>query len=146
MANLPQSPQMSFAEAIKTCFNKYATFSGRARRSEYWYFELFYYICVLAACAIMPIGEVAGGEAGLALGSIVACIVMLGLFLPTLAVCVRRMHDTGHSGWNVLWGLIPYVGWIIPFVLVLKDSDPDENEYGPSPKYQVSEEETTIEQ
>lgn len=153
---------MSFAEAIKTCFNKYATFSGRARRSEYWRFCLFVWLCyfgvaflvglVVGLCQAMTgfsqVSEYAGGGITAVIARVMI-IVSAVFLLPSLAVQVRRLHDTGRSGWWIILGLIPcvsVVGGIVLLVFYLLDSDPDENEYGPSPKYQVSEEETTIEQ
>lgn len=144
---------MSFVEAVKTCLNKYATFKGRARRSELWWFVLFEFICMFCFGLLMGLceglfGNAENSAAGVAV-SVGFIIVMLGLLLPSLAVGVRRLHDTGKSGWWLLIGLIPlvsYVGSIVLFVFYLFDSDADENEYGPSPKYQASEDESTSEQ
>lgn len=103
----------SFGGAIKACWSKYATFEGRANRSEYWYWILFYSIF-----AIIPYIN------------LIAALVFL---LPTLAVLVRRLHDIGKSGWNYFFNLIPFVGGIILLIWCCKESDPDENEYGPNP-------------
>lgn len=78
--------------AISVCFKKYATFSGRASRSEYWFFYLFYIIVYVLGMVI----EGAAGIVGL------SYLFILPIILPTLAVSVRRMHDTGHSGWFLL--------------------------------------------
>lgn len=103
----------SFGGAIKSCFNKYATFEGRANRSEYWYWYLF----------------------NLILGFIpyLGWIAMLVTLLPSLAVCVRRLHDIGKSGWNYLFALIPIIGWILVIVWFCTPSDEGENEYGADP-------------
>lgn len=82
------APARGFGEAISTCLNKYATFSGRASRSEYWYFYLF---CILIGL-ISGFIEVAGSPA-------VSGLISLALVLPSLAVTVRRLHDTNRSGW-----------------------------------------------
>lgn len=105
---------MGFASAVKSCFSKYATFSGRACRSEYWWWVLFTLIF-----SFIPIVNIITG------------ILFL---LPGLAVIVRRLHDTGHSGWWWFINLIPIIGWIWMFVLLVTDSQPGENAYGPNPK------------
>ena len=105
----------SFGDAIKACFSKYATFSGRANRSEYWYFYLLSFIVGL----IPFIGYVAG----------------LALIIPSLAVAVRRLHDIGKSGWNLLLCLIPLVGAIILIIWYCQPSQEGDNEYGPNPNY-----------
>lgn len=110
---------MSFGDAISTCFNKYAEFVGRARRSEYWWFFLFVVLVDLVVSR---------------LSNTVAVLALLALFVPNLAVGVRRMHDTGKSGWYLLVGLIPIVGWIIVLVWLATEGDPNPNQYGPSPK------------
>ena len=145
-------PQMEFGESIKVCFNKFAEFTGRARRSEYWWFYLFAQLVGSVTCGI---------------GSLVC-------FIPMMAVTVRRLHDTGRSGW---WYFLPLIimlvgmcifiplviagdinkndlmtgtGAVIYLVSLLavlaisivllvfccQDSHRDENKYGPSPKYQ----------
>ena len=110
------------------CMKKYADFSGRARRREYWMFSLSNFLILLAlgfVCGVLGLAEGAS-----ALGS----LYTLALLLPGLAVTVRRMHDTGHSGWMLLVNLIPIVGAIIFLVLLCSDSKPGENKYGPNPK------------
>lgn len=152
LATYGYRPQMEFVESIKVCFNKFVDFTGRARRSEYWWFYLFCQLLSMVSCGI---------------GSLVT-------FIPMMAVTVRRLHDTGRSAW---WYFLPLivmlvgVGVMIPFVVVgasqnndgmagtglivyivsliavvaisvillvfcCTDSDRNENRYGPSPKYQ----------
>ena len=95
---------MGFGEAIRTCFSKYATFSGRARRSEYWFFWLFTTIALLVADLI----DVA------ATGSrIVETIIGLVLAVPSLAVLVRRLHDVDRIGWWVLLTFVPMIAFIM---------------------------------
>jgi uncharacterized membrane protein YhaH (DUF805 family) len=89
------APSRSFGEAIRVCFSKYATFSGRASRSEYWFYALFLFLAGLAATLIdavlVPGSLETGGPAN--------AILSLGTLLPTLAVSWRRLHDTDRSGW-----------------------------------------------
>jgi len=100
---------MGFGEAIRTCFRKYAVFRGRARRSEYWYFYLFTILAGLVASLLDAIIEGATGtaEAFRSSGPLSA-ILNLALLLPSLAVTVRRLHDTNRSGWLLL-GFFGYV-------------------------------------
>lgn len=113
-----ESPSMSFGGAIASVFSKYADFSGRARRSEYWWFYLFMFIvgCVVVWIPVLPI------------------LWSFGILIPNLAVSVRRLHDIGKSGWNMLFLLIPLVGVVLLIIWFCKDSDSGTNEYGPSPK------------
>ena len=113
---------MSFTDAIKTCFQKYVDFTGRARRSEYWYFSLFQALLSLAVSIIF------GAE------SVFVSLVSLALFLPSLAVSCRRLHDIGKSGWWMLIAFVPLVGIILLLVWDCKDSDPAANQYGANPK------------
>ena len=115
---------MTFTEAIKSGFDHYVDFDGRASRPAYWWWFLF---ALLAG--------VAAGILDAALGSdpLLRVIVGLGLLLPGLSVAIRRLHDTDRSGWWVLIGLIPIVGWIVLLVFYLRAGDPGENQYGPPP-------------
>jgi uncharacterized membrane protein YhaH (DUF805 family) len=122
---------MSFQDAVRTCLQqKYVDFSGRARRSEYWFFVLFYVIVRFVANIIDAII----GTRGFAVNQgLLGTLVALALLLPGLGVGVRRLHDTGRSGWWLLIGLIPLVGAIVLIVFFVQDSQPD-NQYGPNPK------------
>jgi uncharacterized membrane protein YhaH (DUF805 family) len=122
---------MSFAEAVKTCLSKYATFAGRARRSEYWWFVLFNVIVSIVAAII---DGAAGTDLENSSTGVVGGIVALALILPSLAVTARRLHDTGRSGWWILIGIIPLIGAIILIVFACQDSD-GVNQYGPNPKF-----------
>lgn len=110
---------------------KYATFSGRSQRSEYWYFFLFYLLIVIA----LGLLDVALGtfdeEEGLGL---LSGIFVLAMLIPSLAVGVRRLHDIGRSGWWLLIALVPIIGTIVLVVFAVRDSDPGDNRYGPNPK------------
>jgi|SRR5215210_7719983 len=118
---------MSLSDAVSTCLRKYATFSGRARRSEYWWFALANVLAVIVATVI---DQILGN-------SIVSLLVTLGLLLPSLAVTVRRLHDTGRSGFWWFIALVPFVGAVVLLVFECLDSTPGDNQYGPSPKYVV---------
>ncbi|KQZ89910.1 hypothetical protein ASD62_11975 [Phycicoccus sp. Root563] len=120
---------MDFKTSVSTVLRKYVVFSGRARRSEYWWYVLFEVI-VSAVARLLDSGlfDTKSGSTGP-----IALIVALGLFLPSLAVTVRRLHDGGRSGWWILIGLIPLIGAVVLIVFLVKDSVPD-NEHGPSPK------------
>lgn len=89
---------MTFGESIKTCFSNYAEFSGRATRSEYWWFELFLVLVIVGAAM---------------LGETLSNLVSLAVLLPSLAVGARRLHDIDKSGWWQLLYLVPVVGWLI---------------------------------
>jgi uncharacterized membrane protein YhaH (DUF805 family) len=122
---------MGFGEAISTCFRKYATFSGRARRSEYWYFYLFSILAGFAAGILdaVFVGATGMGETFRTTSGPFAAIVNLALLLPSLAVTVRRMHDTGRSGWLIL-GFIGYIiVGVVAFIAVagvsLNGSEPN---------------------
>ena len=116
---------MTFSDSVKTVFSKYFEFSGRARRSEYWYF-------ILLNVLVTGILNRAGVRAGLF--ETLSYVWSLAVFFPGLAVTVRRLHDTGRSGWKYLFILIPIVGWIFLIVWFCQDSEPGENQYGPNPK------------
>jgi uncharacterized membrane protein YhaH (DUF805 family) len=113
-------------------FKKYAVFTGRARRKEYWMFTLFNFIvaCVLGLFRLIP---VIGGLFG-----ILSIIYGLGMIIPALAVVVRRLHDTGRAWPFLFLALIPLVGWIIMLIFLVQDSSPAENKYGPNPKEAVA--------
>ena len=110
---------------------KYVDFSGRARRKEYWYFYLFN---VIISYGIYLIGSFAADSVGLFFFWILI-LYDLFIFLPSWAVYVRRLHDTGHSGWFLFIGLIPIVGPIMLLITLLSDSHSGQNEWGRSPKY-----------
>ena len=109
---------------------KYAVFDGRAPRKEYWYFFLFNIIIELVLSFIE-------GLAGIAPEvdySVLALIYGLAVLVPGIGVGIRRLHDTGRSGWWLLISLIPFIGAIILLILMAGDSQEGTNQYGPSPK------------
>lgn len=126
------TPMMSFGESVKPCFQKYVTFKGRARRSEYWWFCLLNLIVSIVTFVLDYQMDTINIEVGLgALSGLYTLIV----FLPGLAVSVRRLHDTGHSGWYYLLTFIPILGALFLLYFFVSDSAPEENRYGKSPKY-----------
>ena len=159
---------MGFGEAIKTCFSKYFTFRGRARRSEYWYFYLFTFLLGVAATLLDLVLGLGGGEIG-----VIGSLASLGTFFPSVSAQVRRLHDTGRSGWWIGGAIIAAIIFvfliagsigasatgdfgaiagvlIIVFILGLigygitmlvflcTDSQEGSNKYGPNPKYDQS--------
>lgn len=116
---------MGFGAAVSSGLSKYAGFSGRARRSEFWWFYLFSFLVIVAAAIV---DAVAGTS------PLFYALAALALFLPNLAAAVRRLHDIGKSGWSYLIVLIPIVGGIILIVWLAKDGVRGQNEYGPDPK------------
>ena len=110
---------------------KYACFSGRARRQEYWLFVLFN---IIASIVVGVIGGALASATGVVVFSLLSNIYSLAVLIPSLAVTCRRMHDTGRSGWWWLISFIPVVGWIVLLVFCCLDSQPGENQYGPNPK------------
>lgn len=117
---------------IKCLNSKYADFSGRASRSEYWYFTLFNYIGLIVAAFV---GGLLSNVSQVF--SILGFLYALGTAIPSLAVGARRLHDTGRSGWLQLIAAIPIVGFIGAIVLLIflvQDSRFERNQYGPNPK------------
>ena len=115
---------VSFGQAIVRVFSNYANFQGRARRSEYWYFVLFYGIVMLclSLLALIP-------------GAVLLTVIFwLGTVVPNLAVSWRRLHDTGRSGAWVFLSLVPLVGVLILILWMAEDSQPGTNPFGPNPK------------
>jgi len=109
---------------LKVLKQHYADFNGRARRQEYWMFTL---VNIIVAIVLAALTKVSG------LFSILYTIYALGTLLPSLAVCARRLHDVGKSGWFMLLSLIPIVGLYLIYLLV-QDSEPGTNQYGSNPK------------
>lgn len=112
------SPSMTFTEALENFFPNIANYSGRARRSEFWWVYLAGLLAYIVLHFILPNGLLS--------------IVRLGLML---SLYVRRMHDIGRDWKTLLWMLLPGIGDIIVLILCAKDGDPGVNLYGPSPKY-----------
>ena len=114
---------------ISEVFKKYAVFSGRATRAEYWYFMLFNLIVI----TLLEVASFFIEDKYLIL-SIISVAYSLVVIIPSIAVFVRRMHDIGKSGWWWFICLIPVIGVIWFIILLVTDSEPGENKYGPNPK------------
>ena len=119
---------MTFTQAVQSVFSQYATFSGRARRSEYWFFVLFN---IVVGGVLSLLGRY------LTLFYILSGLYELAVFIPSLAVLWRRFHDIGKGGGWFFIGLIPLVGWIFVLVWLCRDSQPGDNVFGPNPKEPV---------
>lgn len=115
-----------------TVLKKYLVFSGRARRKEFWYFQLIslFFILLLTFIESAITAKVFDPESAMAVK--VYCV---GMFLPAIGVTVRRLHDTGRSGWWSLIGIIPIVGLLVLAIFLLLDSQAGKNSYGPNPKF-----------
>lgn len=116
-----------YVDALK----KYAVFNGRSRRREYWVFSL----CNLMVFVVFVViqGLRLGMAAELAM-AVIETLFFLAVLIPALAVAVRRLHDTGRSGWWLLIGFVPIVGLVVLIVFLVLDSQTGENQYGPNPK------------
>ena len=127
---------MGFSEAIQSGFNNYANFEGRASRPAYWWWFLFTWIVSIIAQILDNMTRIGGigSESYLNMWvGIISAIVGLALFLPSLGVMIRRLHDTDRSGWWWLIGIIPIIGWIILIFFLASPGTPGENRYGPPP-------------
>lgn len=123
---------MGFSEAIKTGLNKFFTPYGRASLSEFWWYFLFMWIISGV------IGVIGGflesyGEEQVWIGVILQVFSLI-LGISVWCAEIRRLHDTGKSGWNTCWAFLPLVGWIILLVMLCKPTLPGENQYGPQPR------------
>lgn len=114
---------------------KYAVFSGRARRREYWFFYLFNILFAIVAIMLDNLLGLAFEDTSY---GVIYGLYSLAMLVPSLAVTVRRLHDVGKSGWWILIGLVPLIGGIWLLILLLQDSQPGENQYGPNPKEAVA--------
>ncbi len=113
--------ELSFTEAIRSGFDNYVNFDGRASRPAFWWWTLF---SILVAVAANIVDAIVGSP-------IFSLVVSLGLFLPNLSVAIRRLHDIDRTGWWILIAFIPLIGLIVLLIFYLQKSDPGENSYGP---------------
>ena len=123
-----------FLDTIK---NRYAKFDGRASRSEFWYFALFYFIVniILVLIDSLVINPILGATPSqMGQGGILQVIFALALLVPSIALAVRRLHDIGKSGWWYLIVFIPIVGVLVLLYFFVLDSQPGTNQYGHNPK------------
>lgn len=125
----------------KVVFENYADFTGRARRSEYWYFRLatavIFFLFIILGVVLYAITSNGSLAVGLACGLLV--LYSLATLIPSLSVSVRRMHDIGKSGWTIFVAMIPLVGPIWMLVLLFTEGDSGENYYGSDPKSEIEE-------
>ena len=120
---------------LKVMRDNYANFNGRARRKEYWMFTLFFMLFLLASIFVFgALIGILGDNTGTTLGGIIVAALYFGHLVPALAVTVRRLHDTGKSGWMYLLVIIPYIGSLIIFIFTVMQGDRGDNKYGPDPK------------
>ncbi len=129
---------MTFSESVRTCFSKYVTFSGRAVRSEFWWFALFVFGGQIALSIVDSVvfGTTTTTEYGFEASTetpILSGIFALATFLPMVSVAVRRLHDRDKSGWWYWLGLIPVVGIIILIVWFATEGTRGANRFGPDP-------------
>lgn len=128
----PIAPTMSFAEAVRTVLvEKYADFTGRASRAEYWWWMLYQALLGLLG-SILAAFFAAFGPGAEEVALVALLMVFAGLLIPSIAVTARRLHDSDKPGWLMLIGLVP-VGGLAILVLVTLPSDPHENRYGLPP-------------
>ncbi|MDM4723359.1 DUF805 domain-containing protein [Micromonospora sp. WMMA1363] len=126
---------MSFTAAVRSVLSQYIGFSGRARRAEYWWFFLF---SVLVGIVTLILDIALGTDELGASTGLFNLIATLALWLPSLAVAVRRLHDTDRSGWLVLIGLVPLIGAIVLLVFFVQDGTTGPNRFGPDPQDHVA--------
>lgn len=115
---------MDFMTAVRTCLQKFATFQGRAARSEFWFFALFQFLVLIAASII---------DAVLGTSMIFYLIAGLALIVPSISVAVRRLHDTNRSGWWYWLALVPIVGVIVLLIWFCTKGSDGPNDFGPNP-------------
>lgn len=125
---------VTFGAAVKELYGKYAQFSGRSSRSEYWWVQLygFVVICVLTGLAFVCSG---GTQHGLGYWFFMVIVYIFELLnlIPCLALSVRRMHDIGKGGGWIFINFVPLIGWIWYLILTLMPSQPEENRFGSIP-------------
>lgn len=117
---------------LKVMRDNYANFSGRARRKEYWIFYLFQLLIFFGLVFLG--GAFSYDDDSTSIPLAILGLYMLGTFIPFLAVTVRRLHDTGKSGWWILSAFIPYVGKLLMIIFCASEGDVGPNKYGKDPK------------
>lgn len=124
--------------AVRAVLSKYATFTGRASRPEYWWWALSVFILLLVvglldAFLVAPLlGFGAGDENA---GQPLSVIVSLAILIPNIAVGVRRLHDTGRTGWWLLISFVPIIGFLVLLYFFVQPSEEGDNEHGPKPAW-----------
>lgn len=123
---------MGFSDAVRTCLGKYATFSGRASRSEYWWFYLFTFL-VLVALSVLDIVFFGYQPEDPTAIPVLVLVGLAAILLPMLAAAIRRLHDTDRSGWWYLIAFIPVIGGIVLLVFLILKGTVGPNRFGPDP-------------
>ena len=118
---------MTLGESISTCFKKYFVFEGRASKSEFWWFQLIWTVCFILAFVF-------GSES---INAFLLGIIII-IFIPLWTVGVRRLHDTGRSGFHYLWSVVPFIGSLIVLALMLADGTKGRNQYGDNPLKKIT--------
>lgn len=121
--------------------DKYSDFSSRSTRPEFWWFQLGMFLASMVLMMLFGllgfvIGDLGSGTIGFIVIFGLVGILGLGLIIPSLAITVRRLHDSGKSGWYYLFALIPYIGGLILLVLCIMETEPRTNKWGPIPGHQ----------
>jgi uncharacterized membrane protein YhaH (DUF805 family) len=119
-----EGEEVTFGEAVKSGFDHYVKFAGRASRPAYWWWFLFAILVAIVATGI---------DAAIGTFGVISGLAELALLLPGLSVAIRRLHDTNRTGWWILIGLIPLIGFIVLLIFYLQEGDAGENDYGPPP-------------
>lgn len=129
---------MDLIRYFKLALSRYADFSGRSTRPEFWWFQLAYFVLLIAITVLTVIllyilPAFLASTVSLIFVAIVFLGLVLGLFLPQLSITVRRLHDTGKSGWYMLFSIVPYLGSIIVIILCCQATEMRANKWGPIP-------------
>ena len=124
---------MGFVEAVRTCLAKYATFSGRASRSEFWWFALFHALVLVAIAVFATVSAMSDVQRVAQAVGVAGSVVYIALILPMLAATIRRLHDRNRSGWSYFWVLVPFVGGLIVLIWCLQRGVEGDNRFGPDP-------------
>lgn len=131
MHTASQQPQGDSMQWFIHVLKQYATFSGRARRAEYWWFVLFYLVALVALTVVDRALGFWSADAGMGL---LTGLFILGTLLPYLAVTTRRLHDRDKSGWWQLLNFVPLIGPLVLLVWMVRAGDTGSNRYGADPK------------
>ena len=119
---------MNMIEAVRNVLGKYATFSGRARRAEYWWWTVAYFLVAIVLSIVDAVVVGASGGAG-----VLNLILALALFVPSIAVAARRLHDINRSGWWQLIIVVPLIGAIVLIVWYCTKGTAGSNRFGEDP-------------
>lgn len=130
----PRADDTALVAAVKTCLRKYADFSGRASRSEYWFWALAVFVSFVGLLAISVVLNALASPLGTIVELMGVVTILFGGLLPGLAVSVRRLHDTDKPGIYYLFSLVPCIGPFIVLVFALMEGTPGQNRYGPVPR------------